>query len=71
MTPERFRACLVLLNLSHRQLAAWINVSDRRVRTWAAGTAEVPTLLAIWLEGLARYLETHPIPKATTKEPTP
>ena len=70
MTPERFRAALTLLNQSHRDFAGWIKVSDRRVRAWAAGTAEMPTLLADWLEGLTAYLEAHPIPKPT-KDPTP
>jgi len=65
MTPERFRTALTLLGHPHRQFAAWANVSDRRVRAWAAGTAEMPTLLADWLEGLAAYLEAHPIPKPT------
>jgi hypothetical protein len=63
MTPERFRAALTLLGHPHRQFAAWANVSDRRVRAWAAGTAEMPTLLADWLEGLTTYLEAHPMPK--------
>lgn len=70
MTPDRFRACLTLLNMTHRHFAAWISVSDRRVRGWATGSAEPPTLLADWLEGLARYLEAHPVPRPT-KEPNP
>jgi DNA-binding transcriptional regulator YiaG len=63
MTPDRFRTALTALSMSHRHFAEWTQVSDRRVRSWANGTAEVPTLLAEWLEGLAQYLEAHPMPK--------
>jgi hypothetical protein len=46
MTAERFRAALVRLGLSHRQIATFLGVDDRLVRDWAGGRKLVPSAKA-------------------------
>lgn len=62
MTPDRFRECLAALDWSQRGFAALVRVDERQVRRWAAG-ATIPPAIAAWLEMLARFHETHPLPQ--------
>jgi hypothetical protein len=62
MSPDRFRACLDLLNWSGRGLAAILGVDERQVRRWASGQYAIPEPVADWLETLARFHESHPAP---------
>jgi len=65
VTPTRLREALAALHWSQRGLAAILDIDERQVRRWAAGTYPVPERIAAWLEGMARYAESHPAPKLT------
>ena len=65
MTPTRLREALAALHWSQRGLAAILDIDERQVRRWAAGAYPMPAQIAAWLEGMARYAESHPAPKLT------
>ena len=62
MTPERFRECLDITGISTRRLSDMLGRHDRNIRRWSGGTRPVPSNVAQWLDGLARYMEEHPPP---------
>jgi hypothetical protein len=62
MTADRFRACLDALSWSGRGLADLLGVDERQVRRWAGGQYAIPDSIAAWLDTLARFHETHPVP---------
>ena len=57
MRPDRFRQCVSLLRMTHRELASHMDLDDRMVRRMAAGEAPIFHDLARWLELGARILE--------------
>ena len=65
MTPDRFHECLAALDWSQRGLATRLGIHDSRVRRWASGRYPIPEPIAVWLDTLARFHETHPPPVAT------
>jgi hypothetical protein len=61
MTPERFKACLAVLQWSPATLSMVLDMDQRQTRRWGS-TAPVPTAVAAWLETLAAFHEQHPPP---------
>jgi hypothetical protein len=68
MTPERFRECLDITGFSTRGIAEMLGRPDRRIRRWSGGTIVIPDDVATWLEGMARYMQTHPPPQPRRNE---
>lgn len=62
MTPDQFRAVLISIGWSERELALRINVSPSKVRRWSVGRYSVPPKLAVWLRGVALIVAAYPVP---------
>lgn len=60
MTGERFAQCLELLHWSRRVFGEIVLVDERQVRRWLV--IGPPERVGDWLEGLASYVEAHPVP---------
>ena len=69
MTPDRFREVLRLLDLPQRGFARLLNRPEGTVRQWARGAVAIPADVAAWLEALASFMATHPLP-ARAVEPS-
>ncbi len=63
MTPGRLRECLGLLRWSQRGLAEVLECDDRLVRRWASGDGSVPAEVSAWLETLAAFHASIPVPQ--------
>lgn len=59
---ERFREMLALLRWTQRGFASIIGADDRLVRRWAAGEADMPAEILVWLETLAAVHVANPVP---------
>lgn len=62
MTPDRFREVLALLDLPQRGFAHLLNRPEGTVHQWARSLVVIPADVAAWLEALAAFLATHPLP---------
>jgi len=69
MSPERFRACLLVIGWSGQGFAKKIGVDERQVRRWTAGTGNVPPRIAEWLEQVAAFFDANPPPAGGTYKP--
>lgn len=63
MTPDRFRECLDMFHWTQRGFARVVDRNESTVRQWARGKVSIPPAMATWLEGLAAYVETNPVPE--------
>lgn len=62
MSADQLRKCLEAMGWSLRHLARVLDINFTTVQRWAAGTQEVPSPIAVWLETLARCHEANPPP---------
>jgi hypothetical protein len=63
MRPGRYRRCLEMLRLSHRELAAILGCSEPLPGLWAIGQRSVPPAVAAWLEACVAVRNEHPYPR--------
>jgi len=63
MTPDRFRACLAVLDWTQRGIASLLGINFVTVQRWATGKLKIPSDIAAWLETLARCHEANPRPE--------
>ncbi|MBE7210881.1 MAG: hypothetical protein INR65_07655 [Gluconacetobacter diazotrophicus] len=68
MTPSRLRDCLIISDLSERDLARRLNRPDAEVRRWAMGHVPVPPAVEAWLERVTAFSERHPPPQPSREE---
>lgn len=61
MTVERLIECQHAIGWSNRQLAEILDMNERQVRRWRAGSP-VPPPVAAWLERLAHAHQANPAP---------
>jgi transcriptional regulator with XRE-family HTH domain len=69
MTPVAYRAALVTLGWSQRELASRLGVSHNTTYRYAKGERQIPPGIALWLESLARLVASHPPPHQPDSDP--
>ena len=62
MTPDRLSEVLSELGWQTGELAKRLWISERTVRRWLSGQAEVPDRIAYWLEAVVRVMQSAPPP---------
>jgi hypothetical protein len=63
MTPERFRECMDVLDMSDHRLSEKLDVPVRLVRRWRGGSRRVPPSMAAWIESFVAWTEANPVPE--------